>query len=203
MASPTLAVTKTSLPSISKGASSERTTRLAMRRTSSWVPRRVSSSVNSSPPWRASAVCTVLDPTESVSRRQPTMRFPTSRSSSSPAACPRLSLIRLKPSRSTTPTATSESSRFACSIARSTRDRYRRWFGRPVTASKDASLRWCSRVSPSTRRSIRKHATDSSTTETKPANAPPASVPAPSGAATMWRSTSAPRAISGTTAPSR
>ena len=91
-ATPTLARTFTSRPSISKNEPIAAVSRLATRIDAFMSGVSRSSTANSSPPRRAAM---------SLERSTEPRRSPTATSSASPAACPRLSLTSLKSSRST------------------------------------------------------------------------------------------------------
>ena len=103
-ATPTLARTVTSRPSISNSGPIAAVSRLATRIDAfmSGVSRR--STANSSPPRRAAM---------SVARRTDRRRSPTATSRASPAACPSLSLTSLKSSRSTNRTIGTRPARIA------------------------------------------------------------------------------------------
>ena len=90
--------------------------------------------VNSSPPRRAAV---------SSGRRQACMRLAVSTSSSSPALCPRLSLITLKLSRSRKSTAAALCRRAARARACSSRSMNSARFGRPDSGSWNARYESC------------------------------------------------------------
>ena len=106
LATPTLVVTTSSRPSTFTGRRSSATILRAIVAASSGPDRLLSTTGNSSPPMRA---------TVSSSRRLARRRAAISTSSLSPTAWPRLSLMRLKRSRSTNITASRQRRRAAWS----------------------------------------------------------------------------------------
>ena len=132
---PMLAATRTALPCSENGAVSAAVTASVTARTS---PSSSSRTANSSPPRRA---------TVSPRRRVLVRRSPTRIRSSSPAACPRLSLMTLKSSRSRKISETGRRSRACSSRACPSRSENSARLGSPVRGSWKA--RWRSSASRS------------------------------------------------------
>ena len=131
---PMLAPTASSCPAMRIGSASRSSNRSAAATAGgSFAPS--SSKANSSPPNRARV---------SLGRMTSAKRTATSCSSWSPASCPRLSFTCLKPSRSSSRTASTSSDRSDRARAWSRRSRKRARFGRPVRLSWKACWVSCS-----------------------------------------------------------
>ena len=127
---PMLAEMDSSVPASTNGLAMEARSFSAMTAADPGRSRSVSTTMNSSPPNRASV---------SSARIESRMRPATARNKSSPTPCPRPSLICLKLSRSTNSSPTRPSWRAARSSAWSSRSTPSRRLGKFVSAS------WCAR----------------------------------------------------------